>query len=76
MFLQRIRIFIWQFIPGGSWLSQVVVSLETKLDIIVSLKLETYSLTSKSGRMNASETSQLLFLYDQKFMEKFDTAIL
>ena len=57
----------------GSWLSQIMISLETKFDIIfviILLKMETCLLTCKSASADSQQTCQLLFLYDQSSLGK------
>ena len=66
-FMATMRFFIYRFIQGGSRSSQVINSLGTKLDImfiIVSLKTETCSLTSRL----LNEVSQANRLMDFFYM--------
>ena len=60
--------FIYRFIQGGSQSSQVINSLGTKFDmifIIVSLKTDTCSLTSRFLSEDSQSNRLMAFLYDQ-----------
>ena len=70
-FMATMRFFIYQFIWGGSRSSQVINSLGTKLVmIIVSLKTETCSLTSRLLSEVFQSNRLMAFLYDQNFPKR------
>ena len=69
-FMAAMRFFIYRFIQGGSRSSQVINSLGTKLDmifIIVSLKTETYSLTSRLLSQDSQSNRLMDFFMWSKF---------